>query len=230
MLRFFTPLWVSILFFSSADVSAQTLNENGQDMGLFISSKHFAYSEDFYKEVSQFLTIDDDRSWIGKMKSEFIIRMGWLLQEQIQKLEKVDTLYFMNAEPKLGRALLDSYDFEAKRYKTAHEDLALLQKIYVLNSFKINTRKHRSVYIRSNRMITEYIPIMVVSLNISVFDPANPGATVQTEVCFDAQTSTVLTDYFDLFAARSKLGKLLSNSYSQWWTQLLEDIPSNCVK
>lgn len=230
MLRFFAPLWIFILFFSSADVSAQTLNENGQDMGLFISSKHFGYSEDFYKEVSQFLTIDDDRSWIGKMKSEFIIRMGWLLQEQIQKLEKVDTLYFMNAEPKLGRALLDSYDFETKRYKTSHEDLALLQKIYVLNSFKINTRKHRSVYIRSNRMITEYIPIMVVSLNISVFDPANPGATVQTEVCFDAQTSTVVTDYFDLFAARSKLGKLLSNSYSQWWTQLLADIPSNCVK
>jgi len=218
------------LFPFCKSLNAQDLNKNGQDIGLFISSKHFSYSEDFYKEISQFLTLDDDRSWVGKMKSEFIIRMGWLLQEQIQQLEKTDTLYFMNAEPKLGRALLDTYDFEQRRYHTQHKNLQDLKKIYVLNSFEIRTRKHRSVYIRSNRMITEYIPVMVISLNMSVFDPKNPAQAVQTEVCFDAQTSTTEESYFDLHASRSKIGKLLSDSFSQWWSQLINDIPSNCVK
>lgn len=230
MSRLFVTLFTLLSLFSFTQVQGQELNENGQDVGLFISSKSFSYSEDFYKEVSQFLTLDDDRSWVGKMKSEFIIRMGWLLQEQLQKLEQTDTLYFMNAEAKLGRALLSSYDFESRRYKTPHEELKLLRKIYVLNSFEINTRKHRSVYIRSNRMITEYIPVMVLSFNISIIDPKNPTNVVQTEVCFDAQTSSTETDYFDLHAERSAMGKFLSKSFSQWWFQLLNNIPSNCIK
>lgn len=230
MFRLSTVLISLPLFFSSIFLQGQDLNPNGKDIGLFIGSKNFTYSEDFYKEVSQFLTIDDDRSWVGKMKSEFIIRTGWLLQEQLQKLEQVDTLYFMNAEPKLGRALISAYDLDSKRYESPHEELKLLSKIYVLNSFSINTRKHRSVYIRSNRMITEYIPVMVLSFNISVIDPKNPKNVVQTEVCFDAQTSTTEADYFDLYADRSTLGKLLSKSFSQWWYQVLNNIPSNCIK
>ena len=105
-----------------------------------------------------------------------------------------------------------------------------LKKIYVLNSFEIGMRKHRSVYIRSNKMYTEYIPIMVLSFNIGEIDLENEGKMTQTEVCFDAQKSTTNAKYFDLYADKSAVGKLLSKSYSQWWSQLLNGIPSNCVE
>ena len=211
-------------------LNAQEIDKNKSNYGLFISSKNFAYSEDFYKEISQFLTIDDDRSWVGQMKQEFIIRMGWMLQEQIQKLQEADTLFFLNAEPALGRAFLDSYDFESLRFSNSSAELEGLKKIYVLNSFEINMRKHRSVYIRSNKMYTEYIPIMVLSFNIGEIDLENGGKMTQTEVCFDAQKSTTNAKYFDLYSNKSEVGKLLSKSYSQWWSQLLNGIPSNCVE
>jgi len=214
----------------NVNLNAQEIDKSKTNYGLFISSKNFAYSEDFYKEISQFLTIDDDRSWVGQMKQEFIIRMGWMLQEQIQKLQKADTMYFLNAEPALGRAFLNSYNFENYRYTQGSADLEGLKKIYVLNSFEINMRKHRSVYIRSNKMYTEYIPIMMLSFNIGVIDLENGGKMTQTEVCFDAQKSTTDAKYFDLYGNRSEVGKLLSKSYSQWWSQVLNGIPSNCVE
>ncbi|MEO1213758.1 MAG: hypothetical protein AAFY45_09550 [Bacteroidota bacterium] len=227
-------MYRSILFLLaivfSLHIQAQEIDKSKSNYGLFISSKNFSYSEDFYKEISQFLTIDDDRSWVGKMKQEFIIRMGWLLQEQIQKLEKADTLYFLNAEPALGRAFLDTYNFETFRYTNSSSEFEGLKKIYVLNSFEIDMRKHRSVYIRSNKMYTEYIPIMILSFNMGIVDLENGGKTIQTEVCFDAQKSTTNAKYFDLYSNRSEVGKLLSKSYSQWWSQVLNGIPSNCVE
>lgn len=227
-------LFILFLFLSFLSLPqglrAQDLDQDARNMGLFISSKNFSFSEDFYKEISQFLTLGEDRSWAGKMKPEFIIRTGWLLQEQLQKIENVDSLYFLNAEPKLGRALLDSYNFESRRFNASDPSLKSLEKIFIINSFSIIKRKHRSVFIRSNKMYTEYIPIMVLSFNISVIDPKNPSEARQTEVCFDAQKSSTDAKYFDLYAKQSQVGKLLSNSFSQWWSQLLNGIPSNCVE
>lgn len=230
MSRSLASLFICLLIFFKQSIYAQELNQEARNIGLFISSKEFSYSEDFYKEISQFLTIGEDRSWAGKMKSEFIIRIGWMMQEQLQKITQADSTYFMNAEPKLGRAFLDAYNFEEGSFYVQKEELQGLEKIYVITSFEISKRKHRSVYIRSNRMYTEYIPIMVLSLNIHSLDLKNPSLNTVTQVCFDAQTSQTDARFFDLYAEKSAVGKLLSNSFSQWWAQLKQGLSSNCVE
>ena len=199
-------------------------------VGVYISSKAFSYPDDFYLPISQFLTLDDDRSWVGRMKAEFIIRMGWMFTEQLQQLAGADTIYFLNADLRMGRAFQRIYDPDQSTITRPTEDLAELDMVLVVNPYTLRSRMHRSVFIRSNRMITERITVKTSQFTITLFDLHNTSLVLPTQSCLDDQKGPNPNWHFDFYRNKSAMGKFLSKGFSQWWDQMLEGNRDNCTE
>jgi len=201
----------------------------GKRVGVYVSSKGFSFDEALDMQVTQFLTIGEDRSYVGRLKPELMIRLGWLLTEQIQQLAQTDTVHFLNADPPRGFAFREIYDVENNRVqKTLPESLNDLDYVLVINEFELAYRFHRSSYVRSNRMITERITVKTTSLSLTTFalGKAQQGSTIQ--VCYDAQKNSKPPKHFDFYHEKSPMGRYLGFVYSQWWQLWLEGKSDNC--
>ncbi len=191
----------------------------GQKVGVFISAKATRYDTPFFIEVAQFLQQEEDRSNVGKMKSEFIIRMGWLLTEQLQALSGADTVYFLNGDLKKGRAFLAAYDSATQTLIRPGEALQALDWVLVLQPFHIDSRKHRSVYVASNKLVTRYTPVKQADLSMVALRMDQPRNPKPTRVCYDDLNHERQELYFDFLKGESKMGMFLSEVFSQWWAQ-----------
>lgn len=208
------------IFGLSISTQAQAPSFANKKIGVYISSKEFNYPPEYYIQVSQFLKQEDDRSAAGRMKAELIIKLGWLLTEQLQTITGADTVYFMNADLALGRGLQDAYEKTYGRLRQPSEELKTLDVIWVVDPFELSNRIHKSVYIHSNRMITERIPIKKVNFFVRQFNMDDPTRALVDEVCFDAKTSPSAPAHFDFYESESPLGKFFSRAFSQWWAQV----------
>ncbi len=201
---------------------------SGEKVGVFISSRSLSYDLDFNIQVAQFLKIEEDRSNVGKMKNEFIIRLGELFSAQLQEKSNADTVYFLNADLKRGRALLEAYDTLSGNLLRPDPVLTELDHILIIDPLHIRSRIHRSVYIRSNRMITDYIPVKNTRLTVLYLNPQQPRQPQSVQVCYDEIEGPKRTTSFSFLEDKSRLGTYLSQVFSQWWLQFWLDQPGNC--
>lgn len=222
----FLFLFISLLY--SSTIHAQSDRFAGKTIGLYISSQGFSFDETFTMKISQFLTIGENRADLGRTKPEFIIRLGWMFAEQLQKVSRADTVIFLNADLPRGRVMKESYDSERRFLTRTHSELGDLEEILVINPFEMNARIHKSVYIRSNRMITDRIPIPVMKAEFAFLDPLRPRLGEYVQVCFDDQKTEEPTSYFHFHKKESPIGSFLSKGFSQWWEQIVMEIESNC--
>ena len=226
-LRFSFVVSIFLLGFSS--VSAQANLLAGKKVGVYFSSRAVTYGQSFYLPIAQFVTQEDNAAWNGKLKSEFLINLGWMFCQQLQPLADADSVYFMNADLPLGRAMQEAYDPVLSSISRDQAYLKELDFVLVLDEFELATRNHRSVYIRSNRMITEDIPIKTVASRMSLFDLKSPDFVIRTNVCLDDQTSPAPQAWhFDMLRSSSALGKFLSKVFSTWWDLMLSGERSSC--
>ncbi|MEM6343583.1 MAG: hypothetical protein AAF927_06865 [Bacteroidota bacterium] len=201
----------------------------GKSIGVYVSSKGFNYDEALDMQITQFLTIGEDRSYVGRLKPELMIRLGWMLSEQLQDLGQADTVHFLNADPPRGFAFREIYDVANNRVKKEiPEALQDIDYVFVINEFDLAYRFHRSSYVRSNRMITERITVKTTSLALTAFSLGQgiQGSTIQ--VCFDDQKNKKPSRHFDFFHEKSPMGRYLGFVFSQWWQLWLEGQKDNC--
>jgi len=199
----------------------------GKRIGLYISSSGFELADGYFIPTAQFLSVEDDRSSIGELKAELMIRLGELLSEQLSMLSNADTVYFLNADVYKGRYFQQFYSTATNRL-TDSLRLENTDLLVVINSLVLNIRKHRSVYIRSNQMVTERIPIKVADMSISLLDPYVPDLAIEAKTCYDEQKDKKVSYEFDFYRENSKLGTFFSQLFSQWWYQLTEGELDNC--
>ncbi|MEZ4827405.1 MAG: hypothetical protein R3C61_14165 [Bacteroidia bacterium] len=215
-------LCIMVNFFS---VHAQTVHNQvlkGKHVGLYISAKEFEIPEDQNIPVTQFLTIGEDRSYAGRLKSEFMIRLGWMLAEQLQAVSLADSVHFLNADLPKGKAMQDAWDPVRNRLFRPNEVLNELDYILVLSPFTMTTRIHKSVYIRSNRMVTDRITVRMTEMRVTQFLVSDPTEVRNYHICFDEQASEKPKElYFDFYQAQSPMGKYLSLLFSRWWSAFL---------
>jgi len=200
----------------------------GKKLGIFISSRGLSYHPDFHLEVAQFLKLEEDRSNEGRMKSEFIIRLGELLVPQFQEVTGADTVIFLNADLTRGRDFVSAYDTMTSTLQAPSAELKELEDIWVIEPFKLDSRVHNSVFIRSNRMITERIPIKRTRMIISRVDPGREVDTRIQRVCYDDLQKEKPALQFDILMKESKMGKYLSFLFSQWWLQEIGTLEGTC--
>ncbi len=224
--------WLILIAFVGVSpnlVPAQADLFTNANIGVYISSRAVSYDEKFYLPIAQFVTQDDDAAWNGRLKSEFLIRMGWMFTEQLQPLVVADTVYFMNADLPMGRTMQEAYNPDLHTLNRNADALRNLDFVLVLDEFDMATRNHRSVYIRSNRMITEDIPIKTASFRVSMFDMSNQQKSIDTQVCLDDMNTPNPTYWhFDFFRSTSGMGKFLSKVFSTWWDLMLAGERSSC--
>lgn len=218
---------IGLLIFVGVQSQAQD-DWKGKTAGVYISSRSFGYDADFFIEVAQFLKQEEDRSNIGKMKNEFIIRVGDLLTAQLQEMTGADTIYFLNADMTRGRAMLAAYDTARGYLINPDPVLQELDYVLVIDPFYIHSRNHRSVYIRSNRMITENIPVKKARFSVTLIETVRPRIPKLTKVCYDDLSSDKPELVFDFLQEESKMGKYLSQVFSQWWGQWQQGVPAGC--
>lgn len=220
---------LSLMLCLTLPTFAQANLLNQKKIGVYISSRAVTYGQDYYIPIAQFVTQEDDAAWNGRLKSEFLIRMGWMLTEQLQGLSDADTVYFMNADLPMGKAMQESYDPILGTIDARNERLQDLDFIVVLDEFDMTMRIHRSVYIRSNRMVSENIPIKTGSFQMTLFDLSNPDLVLNTRVCLDDQkTPKPSSWHFDMLKDSSAMGKFLSKVFSTWWDLMLMGERSSC--
>lgn len=216
-----------LLFSTSVMAQANLLTD--KNIGVYFSSRAVSYEQAFYLPIAQFVTQDDEAAWNGRLKSEFLIRLGWMLTEQLQETAGADSVYFMNADMPMGRAMSEGYQAEDGKLDRSREELEVLDFVLVLDEFDMDTRIHRSVFIRSNKMVSENIPIKTASFRMRMFDMNNEELVLSTIVCMDDQ-NTPRPSYwhFDFFRTTSGMGKFLSKVFSTWWELMLAGEGSNC--
>ncbi|MEM9987839.1 MAG: hypothetical protein AAF804_22335, partial [Bacteroidota bacterium] len=147
---------------------------------------------------------------------------------QLQEKSNADTVYFLNADLKRGRALVEAYDTLSGNLFRPASVLTELDHILIIDPMHIRSRIHKSVYIRSNRMITDNIPVKNTRLTVRYLDPARPKQPQSLQVCYDEINGPKRTTSFSFFEDESRLGTYLSQVFSQWWLQFWLDLPSNC--
>ncbi|MFK7925702.1 MAG: hypothetical protein AB8H47_27385 [Bacteroidia bacterium] len=228
-------LLLIVLLFDWNGLSAKSENLmpslQGKSVGVYVSSKGFTFDQGLDMQVTQFLTIGEDRSYVGRLKPELMIRLGWLLTEQIQALGQTDTVHFLNADPPRGFAFREIYDVENNRIqKTEVEALKDIDYVLVINEFDLAYRFHRSSFIRSNRMVTERITVKTTSLSLTTFSlgKSQQGSTIQ--VCYDDQKSEKPPRHFDFYQQKSPMGRYIGFVFSQWWQLWLEGKSDNCTE
>lgn len=226
-------LLLIVLLFDWNGVSAKSENLmpslQGKKVGVYVSSKGFSFDQGLDMQVTQFLTIGEDRSYVGRLKPELMIRLGWLLTEQIQALSLADTVHFLNADPPRGFAFREIYDIESNRIqKTDAEALKDIDYVLVINEFELAYRFHRSSFIRSNRMVTERITVKTTSLSLTTFSLGQSQQGSSIKVCYDDQKNEKPPKHFDFYQQNSPMGRYLGFVFSQWWEQWLNKVPSNC--
>jgi len=210
-------------------LSAQNYQDfKGMTVGVYISGKNFNLDPTFDRKYVQFLKQgQEDRSFAGKLKNEVIIELGKLLEEQLPLATEADSVVFMNAYPSLGKAFQSAYNARSKPDEEL-EALKELDYIIFLETYELSKRIHKSVFIRSNRMITERIPVEKVNFTVLVFKPSNLALVGAFELCFDRLKDKPVERYFDFYAENSPCGKFLSDCFSAWWLQLAQASDFSC--
>ena len=178
--------------------------------------------------MTQFLKVEEDRSWTGNMKMELLIRMGELLTAQIGPIANADSVYFVNPDIKRGGEFLEAYQADKSRINSnALADIGL-DYIIVLDAFELFTRPVRSTFIRSNRMYTEKVQVKKAYLHLSIYDLEKQSPIWTQEVCFDERESPKLKPQLDFYNEQSPLGLFLGKVFTQWWNQLADGVRSSC--
>lgn len=222
-------LIAGILLLTSSVTFAQANLLADKNIGVYFSSRAVSYEQEFYLPIAQFVTQDDEAAWNGRLKSEFLIRLGWMLTEQLQSTAGADSVYFMNADMPMGRAMQEGYQSEAGILDRNREEMEVLDFVLVLDEFDMDTRIHRSVFIRSNKLVSENIPIKTASFRMRMFDMNNEELVLSTRVCIDDQNTPGPANWhFDFFRTTSGMGKFLSKVFSTWWELMLTGDSSNC--
>lgn len=216
-----------ILFLFPYMLIAQSGLLRGKKIGVYVSSKAFEMSEDFYLQAAQFLKLKEDRSYTGELNTELLIRTGEIFCQQLQGLAGADTVFFLNADVEKGYAFQEAFDSEQNKL-TGAVSIEGTDMLVVMSRMQLSTRSHRSVFIRSNRMFTERIKVKKADMAIGLFDPALPELSLIAQLCFDEYDSPKRPPHFDFYGAESPFGKFLSRVFSQWWWQLEEGIQSSC--
>ncbi|MEO0898309.1 MAG: hypothetical protein AAFY71_17990 [Bacteroidota bacterium] len=220
-----TRLFLCVLCFCSwAKLNAQSepIDFSGKTIGLYITGKNFFLDATFDNQYVQYLQQgDEDRSYAGRLKTEVMIRLGSQLSEQLKVALDADSIVFMNAVPSKGRAFQQNYDSTLQSIRRKPSDLNDLDYIVFLEAFILKARYHRSVYIRSNRMITEKIPIMRLNMRMNVITPSSGKVIKTDQICFDKQTSRVENQIFDFYSKSSPTGKYLADCFTAWRLQQL---------
>ncbi len=210
---------------------AQEVSLEQQAIGLYISSRSFEIDDLFNLKVGQFLRKgEEDRSYVGNLERELIIQLGELLCAQIKALGQADTVYFLNGEPEMARALQQNLDFRYMQMRGSPPELQSLDQILVLSPFQLSSRIHKSVYIRSNRMYTERIPVEVFQFRFHRFLPRDPNFHQTVEVCFDRLDHKLPDRYITLLRNESQFGKVLGDAFSQWWGQWQYSWTGHCTE
>lgn len=222
-------LGVCLMAMSTLSAQEPYYSWKGMQIGVFVRSSAFTVDEQFNLKIGQFLQQGEDRSFVGDLNRELIIQMGELLCQEIQRVSQADTVYFLNGQPEMARGLQQGLNTRNMELSAAPQSIQGLDQIWVISPFHIGSRIHKSVYIRSNRMYTERIPVEVLQFEMHGYKPAELSYHRVEKVCFDRMQHRVGTRYMDLFERQSQFGQFLSDGFSQWWAQWEFREVSNCL-
>jgi hypothetical protein len=200
----------------------------GKTLAVYISGSQFSYSEDYYLPIAQFLKLGEDRSWGESEKAELLIRVGERLCDELQQSGKWDSVFFLNGEPRLAKAFLDNW--EAGRQKLGSQVLpeTAASEILVIEGIELSVRASNSVFIRSNRIISEKKRFFIGEMHFSMYDVQSGTLGIRTRTCMEEKYNGDVPLILDLFATESRLGNYLSRLFSRFWLQLTEGASGNC--
>lgn len=222
-------LLTGIYLLGNGPLYAQNTSFEGKRVGIYFSSKEFHYPEDYNLPIAQFLSVNEDRSYSGKMKSELLIRLGELLTNQLPAISGADSVYFINADVQVGRAFINSYDPLNNRIYDPARIFEGTDFILVMNALELSNRIESDFFIRSNRMLTERVRVKLAQIQLSIFDLADlQSLPRQLESCLDERRSPAKASHFDFYSKRSALGHFLGRLFTQVWDQLSTDVVFPC--
>jgi hypothetical protein len=106
--------------------------------------------------------------------------------------------------------------------------LGTTDAVLVVNPLSLSGYKRKIVYVRSDKVISEYEFVKTAKVSLTLFDPRSGRKLAGTVVCMDAFKDRVDSPKFDFGNKTSPLGKFLAEVFTLGILQLQEGIPSTC--
>ncbi|MEM6264367.1 MAG: hypothetical protein AAGI38_17770 [Bacteroidota bacterium] len=209
-----------VLIGSITTRAQQPTDLKGKKLGFFIDSKTFSFDETYYLPAAEFLKVEEDRSAGAKVKNELMVRLGEIFVDQLQAATEADTVIFLNADLRRGKAFREVYTSGSKRMVKMPAALQGIDEVWVMGKMELTSRRENLSYIRSNRIVTQRLVVKVGQMQMVHFTlGGNNSAGETTQIIFDARKSTCkVPRTFDFFADSSSLGKFFSDLFSNWWS------------
>jgi len=226
MIRFLILTGVAFLF--PLSIIAQLPKLEGKTVGIYLSGKNVAFTDEYYMAISRFLKSGEDRSQGENIKTEFLVRLGEELRLELQIKTDADSVYFINSDIERGSAFLEAYDPLSNRLDLQSPLFRETDFILVINELDLNVHYIKSMVIRSNRMIPERTMVKKAHLKISWFAIGKLASLFETESCFDEKKNKNVPPILNLQNGESPLGSFLSRVFSAWWFQSMEGITNSC--
>lgn len=208
-------------------LQGQVSPANGQVVGFYISGSQFDYNEFYHMHFARYLVIDEDRSFGASEKAEFLIRLGEQLSAEMKRVSGADSVVFLNAHPDLGRSFMAAYDGETGSLSKLHKDFGEIDQYWVLSSLALDTRISKSVFIRSNRMITERVRHMYAHLQMRRYSSEEVQPMQELRVCLDEREMPKVSQEI-LLKGEGRLGRYMSRLCSLAWLSIAQGDEGNC--
>ncbi len=228
VLNFRLSMLMGMFLLVNSPLIAQLPELTGKTLGIYISAKQVNFNEDYHMDVNQFLTVEEDRSWGVNAKTEFLVRLGERLGEQLKEVTGLDSVYFLNADPARAREFIQQYNPDNGIVRPLSNRFEGTDMILIIDELTLLTRSGEYAYIRSNRIFTQRIRVKHAQLSMRWHNLEVNDHPLRTVTCFDAKESTRPPHIINLYAKDSSLGDFLTKLFSTWWLQMAHQEPNNC--
>lgn len=217
-----------LLLCGAIQMFGQTEMFAGKRVGVYISGKTVEFEGEYYMDMAQFLKQGEDRSQGENLKTEFLIRLGETWVQELQSILNAESVFFVNADVKKGKAFLKAYNTEYNSLEALPQAFRNTDIVIVLRALSLQNRNEQSIIIRSNRMITDRIRSRTAEMEIIAFDPKTARPLFQTTTCLDEHRSPKKALLLHFYPKESTFGLFLSRLFSKWWQLFQEGEYEQC--
>ena len=180
-------------------------------IAVYFSKRQFGFDEEFNTALTQLLLKKNGDDYIVRdLKLETLILMGERTTQGLPTLTHADSSWFLNGNPEAAKIFMNAFNADSQNLKPLDGPFEGTDYVLVISGVNLGHYKTSSVYVKSNRILTESIQHSTGRVNVQLFHAKNGMLVFSGESCLDEKNIDNREAGIDLFCDTSPAGKFLS--------------------
>ena len=213
-MKFIIPFGIFFIFsflIQPTGAYAQLDLLKGKKVAVYFSKRQFSFDEEFNTALSQLLIKKNGPGYIIKdLKLETLVLMGERSTSSLATIAEVDSSWFLNGDPEAAKMFINAFNADAQTLSPLSGPFAGTDYVLVVSGVTLGHYKTSSVFVKSNRILTESIQHSSGRVNVQLFYAKNGMLVFSGESCLDEKDIDSREAGVDLFCEISPAGRFLS--------------------